>query len=192
VGATAVALVTALLIGRLATDAAAARDRWGERRPALVVVHDIGAGERVGRDDTEVRPLPIALVPRSALTSVPDGAVALTDLRAGEVLLPTRLSGPGRSLVAARLPRGTRGVAIPTGTGLPVTLGDHVDVLATFDAAAAGDGAPTFAVAEDALVVHVDREAVTIAVVAGIAPRVAYALAAGSVTLVLSGTSSQR
>jgi len=42
------------------------------------------------------------------------------------------------------------------------------------------------AVARSALVVHVDEEAVTIAVTADQSPRVAFALAAGAVTLALS------
>jgi hypothetical protein len=71
-------------------------------------------------------------------------------------------------------------------------VGDHVDVLATFDETAAGDGAPTFAVALDAVVVHVGHDAVTVAVTERAAPRVAYALAAGAVVLVLNGTSSRR
>jgi Flp pilus assembly protein CpaB len=180
-----VAVATAAVIGHVATGAAAARDRWGVLRPAVVVTHDVEAGARLAGRDTEVRLLPGALVPRDAMRSMRAGAVAAVDLRAGEVVRPTRLAGYGRSVVATRLPRGTRGVAVPAGTGLPLAVGDHVDVLATFDETAADDGAPTFAVAVNALVVHVDRDAVTVAVTDRAAPRVAYALAAGAVTLVL-------
>jgi Flp pilus assembly protein CpaB len=189
VTASAVAVGTAALVGHIAAGAAEARDRWGTLRPAVVVIHDVGAGEPV---DAEVRMLPRALVPRSALTSVPARAIALTGLEAGETLLATRLAGTRGSAVAARLPRGTRGVAVPVGSGLPLTVGDHVDVLATFDEASASDGAPTFIVAKGALVVHVGHDAVTVAVTERAAPRVAYALAAGAVELVLNGTSSRR
>jgi hypothetical protein len=81
---------------------------------------------------------------------------------------------------------------VPTGSGLPLEVGDRVDVLATFDPGVAGDGTPTFAVATGAVVVHVGRDAATVAVSQAAAPRVAYALAAGTVTLVLSGTRWRR
>jgi hypothetical protein len=71
-------------------------------------------------------------------------------------------------------------------------VGDRVDVLATFDPGVSGDGEPTFAVATGAVVVHVGDDAVTVAVRQAAAPRVAYALAAGTVTLVLSGTTWRR
>jgi hypothetical protein len=83
-------------------------------------------------------------------------------------------------------------VAVPTGSGLPLRVGDRVDVLATFDPGVSGDGEPTFAVARGAVVVHVGKEAVTVAVAEAAAPKVAYALAAGTVTLVLSGTTTRR
>ena len=53
--------------------------------------------------------------------------------------MASRVADPWRlGAVAARLPAGTRGVSIPTGNGLPVELGDRVDVLATFDPKDAG------------------------------------------------------
>jgi Flp pilus assembly protein CpaB len=180
-----VAVATAAIVGHLATGAAAARDRWGPRRATLVITRDVDAGRPIDARDSEVRLLPSALVPHDALRSRPARALAAVDLRAGETVLPSRLAGYGRSVVTTRLPRGTRGVAVPAGTGLPLAVGDRVDVLATFDKAAAVDGAPTFPVATDALIVHVDRDAVTVAVAARDAARVAYALTTGAVTLVL-------
>jgi len=130
------------------------------------------------------RSVPIALLPRRALATLPPDAVAAVDLTPGEIVLAQRLTG--RSTVAARLPSGTRAVAVPTGGGLPLEIGDRVDVLATFDT---GDPAaePTLAVASDALVLAVDEDAATVAVSQSAAPRVAYALAVGTITLVLSG-----
>jgi Flp pilus assembly protein CpaB len=182
VAAAAAALLTALLVGRLAGEAGAARDRWGERREVVVATADVAAGEPV---EAALRALPVAVVPAGALRSLPRGAVAAVDLAEGEVLLEGRLAG------GSILPEGTRGIALPAGGGLPLAVGDRVDVLATFDASVAGDE-PTFAVARDAPVVHVGDDAVTVAVSESEAPRVAYALTAGSVTVVLSGTSSRR
>ena len=71
---------------------------------------------------------------------------------------------------------------------MPLDIGDHVDVLATFDPKTSTGDEPTFPVARDAIVVHVGHDAVTIAVRTASAPKVAYALVAGAVTLVLSGS----
>jgi Flp pilus assembly protein CpaB len=188
--ATAVALATAALVGHLVGDAARERARWGQLQPTVVVRHRVPAGQRLTGRDVTVRMLPSVAVPARSLRALPSDAIAATELAAGEPLAVHRLRGRGPSAVAARLPSGTRGIAVPGANGLPLRVGDHVDVLATFDAEqqAAGD-APTFAVARNAVVIHVGHDAVTVAVAASSAARVAYALAAGAVTLVLTGTS---
>jgi len=179
----ALALVTALVVGRLGAQAAAERARWGATRPAVVVASPVRAGEPLeGRVRT--RALPLALLPSHALTSVPRRAVAAVDLAPGEIVLAGRLAG--RSPLASRLPAGRRGVAVPAAGGLPVDVGDRVDVLATFDTGETGVD-PTLVVARDALVLALVDEAVTVAVERDAAPRVAYALAVGTVTLALSG-----
>jgi Flp pilus assembly protein CpaB len=185
--AVALGVATAVLVGSLVSDAAAARSRWGSLRPTVVATHDVAGGEHLTAGDVAVRRLPAALVPPGALRSLPPGAVAAVDVHRGEAVLESRLVGPGSSAVAARLPPGTRGIAVPTGSGLPLEVGDRVDVLATFDGAVTEGHAPTFAVAKRAVVVHVGEDAVTIAVSEASAAKVAYALAAGAVTLVLSG-----
>lgn len=189
--AVAVTLATTVAVARLATDARAERDRWGERRATVVATSLLRAGQAVTDADVTTRLLPAALVPDGALQHVPPGAVAAVDVHPGEAVLRARLVGPGSSAVAARLPSGTRGIALPAGSGLPLEVGDRVDVLATFDVSVAGEE-PTFAVARRAVVVHVGEDAVTVAVEESAAPKVAYALAAGTVTTVLSGTSSRR
>jgi Flp pilus assembly protein CpaB len=184
-------VATALLVGSLVSSAEAERARWGELRPTLVATADVAGGDHLTASDVAVRRLPAALVPPGALRSLPPGAVVAVDVHRGEAVLAARLVGPGSSAVAARIPAGTRGVAVPTGSGLPLVVGDRVDVLATFDATIS-EGEPTFAVARRAVVVHVGEDAVTVAVGESSAPKVAYALAAGTVTLVLSGTTTRR
>ncbi|MCU1378191.1 MAG: hypothetical protein JWN29_1174, partial [Acidimicrobiales bacterium] len=137
-----VAVATAALVGHLVADAAAERDRWGTLRPTVVATADVDGGERLTAGDVTVRRLPAALVPAGALRSLPAASLAAVDIHAGEAVLAARLVGPGSSAVAARLPAGTRGVAVPSGSGLPLEVGDRVDVLATFDPATAGDGEP--------------------------------------------------
>ena len=181
--ASAAALLVALAVGRLSATAAAERARWGTARTAVVVTSAVRAGDRLAGHVT-TRSVPVALLPRRALVTLPPDAVAAVDLTPGEIVLAQRLTG--RSTVAARLPSGSRAVAVPTAGGLPLEIGDRVDVLATFDT---GDPAaePTLAVASDALVLAVGEDAATVAVSQSAAPRVAYALAVGTITLVLSG-----
>jgi Flp pilus assembly protein CpaB len=181
-----VALATAALVGRLVGDAAAERARWGQLDPVVTMRHHVAAGEPLTERDVHVRMLPGVVAGRGSLRALPAGAVAAVDLGAGEIVMARRLLGRGPSAIAARLPRGTRGIAIPGTAALPLHIGDRVDVLATFDPEDAGGLQPTFAVARDAIVVHVGDDAVTVAVGARSAPQVAYALTAGAVTLVLS------
>jgi Flp pilus assembly protein CpaB len=183
--AAVLALVSALVVGRLVADASSARDRWGRVVQAVVVVDDVAAGTALSAGDVEVRSLPAGAVPAGALQTLPDGAVATVDMVAGEALVPSRLAPTGTSAVAARLPDGTRGVAVPVDGTPPLALGDRVDVVATM-----GDGSsgrPTVTAARDAVVVDVGEEAVTVAVAVGDVNEVAFALTAGVVTLALSG-----
>jgi Flp pilus assembly protein CpaB len=179
-GALVLAGVTALLVGRLAGDAAAERDRWGETVVVAVATADVAPGEVVV---AERRRLPRSVVPAGAAGSA-DGAVAAVALHAGEIVLEARLAPGGTSAVAALVPEGHRAVAVPSGDGLPLAVGDAVDVLATLDPESAQ---PTFAVSRAARVVHVGESSVTVAVPLDDAPRVAFALAVGAVTLALSG-----
>lgn len=181
-GALVLAAVTATVVGRLVADAAAERDRWGATVQVAVATGDAAPGEPVR---AELRRLPRSLVPPGATTAA-DGAVAAVALHAGEIVLEGRLAPAGTSAVAALVPAGHRAVAVPAGDGLPLAVGDTVDVLATLDPESAR---PTFPVARDARVVHVGEVAVTVAVTVDEAPRVAFALAAGAVTLALSGWS---
>jgi Flp pilus assembly protein CpaB len=183
IAAVLLAITTTTLVGRLTADATAERARWGHDVPAVVALadHDVGDALRV-----EVRLLPRAVVPEDALTAVPPGGRAVVALAAGEVVLARRVAPDGLSLVAARLPSGTRGIAVPHGVApLPVEVGDVVDVLASYEA-------DTDVVATGALVVAVDEDAVTVAVDERDAAAVAYAVNAAAVTLALSGTSLPR
>jgi Flp pilus assembly protein CpaB len=108
----------------------------------------------------------------------------------GEVVHGDRLAPAGLSAVAALVPAGTRGVAVPSSADtLRLEAGDVVDVLATVVAGTSDDpaGAPTVTVSAGAVVVAVDEGAVTVAVPVEETPQVAYAAVTGIVTLVLVG-----
>jgi Flp pilus assembly protein CpaB len=147
----------------------------------------------LGADDVTVQRWPVAVVPAGAVADAPDGRIVTDAVVAGEAVVERRLAPGGLSTVAALVPEHHRAIAVPSSIGglgtdaPPLTNGDRVDLLATFDVLD-GDAPPTGAVAEGALVVDVgDEGTVTVAVPEEDAPRVAFAVARGTVTLALVG-----
>jgi Flp pilus assembly protein CpaB len=184
--AVGLALLTGLTVARLVGEASARAARLGGLRAVPVAARPVDAGQRLSDADVAVRRLPAALLPSGPVASAPEGHAALVPITAGEVLLEAKLAPWGARGVAALVPPGRRALAVPVeGGGLPLGAGDHVDVLATFEAAEDG-GDPTFPVATAALVVDVAEGAVTVAVSQHEAPRVAFAIARGTVILALS------
>jgi len=177
-----------MTVVRKAEHAAAA---WGRSVPVLVATQDLRAGDRLDAGNTRVDHQPAPLVPDGALTDVPAEDRLAQPVYAGEVIREQRLAHRGLSALAARLPLGTRAVAVPVEPGLvpALVVGDRVDVLVALGAEAAGAGPPGFALATDVLVVDVDDVAVTIAGPRDTAPRLAVAFGAGAVTLALTGGS---
>ena len=187
----ALALVTTLavsqLLGRARTEAA----RYGSPRPVLVATRDIGVGTQLGGADVSMRTLPAGLVPPDAIGDPVQarGRVVVVPVFEGQPVVRRHLAPWGRTGAAALLPPGKRGISVAAGpTAAKLAKGDTVDVLATFDPAtpAAAGKEPTFPVAEGASVIDVGGEAVTIAVDPDEAKRVAFAIAHGTVTVVLS------
>ncbi len=131
---------------------------------------------------------PGPLVPAGALTGLPDGVRLAHPVFAGEVVHEGRLAPAATSAAAARLPAGTRAVAVPRepATTPPLEVGDRVDVLVALGPEAAGTGAPGFALTTNAMVVDVAEAAVTVAVPRDAAPRLAVALTQGAVLLALT------
>ena len=105
----------------------------------------------------------------------------------GQAVVRRQLAPWGLTGAAALLPPGKRGISVAAGpAAAKLAKGDTVDVLATFDPATAPGKDPTFTVATGAPVIDVGGEAVTIAVDPEEAARVAFAVAHGAVTVVLS------
>jgi len=187
----ALALVTTLaisqLLGRARTEAA----RYGSPRSVLVATRDLTAGDQVKGSEVEVRSLPSALVPPDAVgdPSQAQGRVVVAPVFTGQAIVRRQLAPWGLTGAAALLPAGKRGISVAAGPAAArLVKGDTVDVLATFDPATP-EGAgkePTFPVAVAASVIDVGGEAVTIAVDPEEAKRVAFAVAHGAVTVVLS------
>jgi Flp pilus assembly protein CpaB len=194
VAVAALAVVTGSTVARLVGEANAAAARYGTTRSAAIATRAVGIGARLEAGDVEIRTVPVAFLPEGTLGSSGEvaGRTVLVPLVPGQAVLRTHVAPTGLQGVAALLPPGTRGVSVPVGPAeaAPVQLGDTVDVLATFDPSLAGEGDPTFPVATSARVVAVGEEAVTVAVTPDEAARVAYALAQGVVTLVVSADPS--
>lgn len=162
--------------------------RYGHLRPVVVATRVVEVGSVVRPTDVVVRAMPAAFLPEGAVatTSSVVGRTVVVPLFRGSAVVAAHLAPDGLEGVAALLPAGARAVAVPTGpASVALRRGDRVDVLATFDPPPAGEE-PTFPVAESAPVVDVGPEAVTVAVRPDEARRVAYAVAAGVVTLALT------
>jgi Flp pilus assembly protein CpaB len=142
------------------------------------------------------------------------GRVLLVPLSEGEVVTAAKVAPTGLTGISALLvadagganagTAGLRALAIPTVPATPpLQRGDHVDLLASFDVNdssgpadltpsadltpfAGRPAAPTFAVASHATVLDVAHQAITVAVTADEAPRLAYALTHGAITLALT------
>jgi pilus assembly protein CpaB len=184
----ALAACTASTIAYQVDRAGAQVARYGRLRPVVTAARPVEVGAVVRSADVVVRSMPAAFLPEGALGATGEvvGRTVVVPLFRGAPVVVGQLAPDGVEGVAALLPAGGRAVAVPTGpASVALRRGDRVDVLATFDPPPAGED-PTFPVAEAALVVDTGPEAVTVAVEAGEALRVAYAVAAGVVTLVLT------
>ena len=184
----ALAAFTASTIAGQVDRAGAQVARYGRLRQIVIAARAVEVGAVVRSADVVVRSMPAAFLPEGAVGATGDvvGRTVVVPLFKGTPVVAGQLAPDGLEGVAALLPAGGRAVAVPTGpASVALRRGDRVDVLATFDPPPAGH-APTFPVAETALVVDAGPEAVTVAVAPEEALRVAYAVAAGVVTLVLT------
>ena len=183
--------LTVEFVSRVHSDASAAVAKHGVTERVWVTTRAIAAGTMLASDDVRAVDIPVAFLPQQPAAREVAGHATTVALVPGEVVLDERLAPNGVHGVAARVPRGSRALAIPLGPGgpLPVEVGDRVDLLATFPPDLAHDEEPTFAIAVGAVVVETsaDDDTVTVAVPAQDAARVAYAVAVGVVTLALSG-----
>lgn len=183
----AIGVLSGTAVATTVQQAEDARAAWGRRTTVLVATADIAAGERLDAGNTVLVAHPAPLVPDGAVTSRAADARAAAALLDGEVVREERLAPNGASAVAARLPPGTRAMAVPVepGTMPALAIGDRVEVLVALAPEAAGDGPPGFALATDVPVVDVTDMAVTLAVSRDVAPRLAVAFGQGAVTLAL-------
>lgn len=191
VGATALALLLmGTVLQHVAAPALAAQRRWGATRSVVVARHRLAIGDVVDAGAITTESWPVAVVPDGAIDVAPIDQTVIATIEPGEALNSDRLAPGGRHGVAALLPPGWKALAVPVGpTVVTLAVGDRVDLIAGFDSATATDGqAPAFVAARDALVVAVDEQRVTVAVRDEDAPRVAFAVVAGTIVPALRAT----
>jgi Flp pilus assembly protein CpaB len=186
----ALVLLAASIVQRTSATAVDARRRWGQERTVVVAHHRIAMGSVIEADAITTESWPTALVPDGAIEQAPVGRTAVATIEPGEAVIAARLAPNGLRGFAALVPPGWRALAVPVGPAVvALAVGDHVDLIAGFDAAkGSADKAPAFTVAENAIVVAVDDQRVTVAVLRGDATRVAFAIVAGTVVPALRTT----
>jgi Flp pilus assembly protein CpaB len=181
----ALAALTASSFAGLTAEARATVARYGSTRAVLVAAVDLPAGVPVPPDAVRTEDRPVGLVPADALDTLPPGSVTRAPVAAGEVVLGRRLDPSGASALAAALPDGTRGVAVPRTDTVPALQpGDRVDVLVAASGLDPGV-APAQPAASGAVVTHVDDLAVLVAVRPHEVGAVAAAAGAGLALVVL-------
>jgi Flp pilus assembly protein CpaB len=179
------AALTAASLAGLSAEARATVARYGSTRPVLVAAVDLPAGVPVPPDAVRTEDRPVGLVPDDALDTLPSGATTRAPVAAGEVVLGRRLDPSGASPLAAALPDGSRGVAVPRTDTVPeLQPGDRVDVLVAHPGLEPGVS-PARTAATGAVVAHVGELAVLVAVRPHEVGEVASAAGAGLAMVVL-------
>jgi Flp pilus assembly protein CpaB len=164
-------------------------ERLGPPTPVVVAARDLTVGTTLRPGDLNVRrlhePPPGAI---DALGVAIGRAVAVPVL-AGSPVLQRHLASPGRSGLAAAVPRGMRAVRVHVEPEWRLPEGSVVDVLAGAGEDPAGlqpGGEPARMVAEGAIVLAGAAKEVTLLVSVEGARRLASAAAAGPLTLALA------
>ena len=161
--ATGIAVTVASAMG----DVRRQRQAWGQATTVYVATRDVAVGEALA-GGVVARDVPTAVVPPSAITTMPSDATATQHVAAGEIVVATDIveaSGP-----LALVPRGWLAIDIPRTDDVPDTsrplfaVGDSAVVLA--------DGS---IVAEHGIVIDVVPGALAVAVPRDVAARVAQA-----------------
>ena len=207
-GAVLVAVVTAALV---ATDLAALHRRansLGTPRLVAVAVRDLFVGSTIGRGDVRSRSVHRSQLPSGALApSVVEGRVVAVPVVRGAFVVDGNLAPRRRTGLDGAIPPGMRAVRIVARDAVHPPVGSSVDVLVTFESSdgATAAGAPTVVAARGVLVLGTNEApaavetptsergaagqgsgvGVTLLVSEGDAPRLAFAAAAGVVTLAL-------
>jgi Flp pilus assembly protein CpaB len=205
-GAVLVAVVTATLVG---TDLAALHRRaqsLGSPRLVAVADRDLPLGSTIDRSDVKARSVHRSQLPAGALSPrEAEGRVVAVPVVRGAFVVDGNVAPRRRTGLNGAIPPGMRALRVVARDALRPPVGSSVDVLVTFESGggATADGAPTVVAARGVLVLGTDDApaavetgerpsdgqssalGVTLLVTEDDAPRLAFAAAAGIVTLAL-------
>ena len=192
--AAVVAVVTAATVVGLLSSLRHQDEAYGALHPVAVARHDLAVGTRVTASDLTERRIRGEAPERDALTAPQAvGRVVRVPLLRGATVTARHLTVTARTGLGGVVPAGQRAVRLVVEHGLRPAVGDLVDVLATFDPETIGDGDPTIVIAPAVTVVAVDAGtdtgdtvAVTVLVTPHQSTRLAFAAAAGTVSLALA------
>lgn len=135
------------------------KSELGETVLVLVATSDIEAGALVDDSSAGTESRPLSHVPEDALLQLPINARTQHPVSRGEILTTRRLTGFASGLVAAQIPAGMLGVAIPLD---PVQLGvEPGDRIAIFRST---PGQAAVLVVDDSTVVTVGTDSLVAAV----------------------------
>jgi Flp pilus assembly protein CpaB len=162
--------------------------RFGTLVNAYVATRNISPGHMFEGRDINKRTFPKAVLTDNVVTESPIHHASLISLSKGEIILRSHISPYGLQGAAALLPPEHRAIAVPVNAGTPeVHVGDNVDVIVSFDQAVVdATSSPALTIAQDAKVLAVDDQNITIAVLRGEVEKVTFALTNGTVALVLT------
>lgn len=169
------------------TNARSERTAWGKARSVPVALNELSPGRVISAADIEFVDRPVAVLPQSIAES-PIGRTVSRTIVNDEVIVEERLAGGARTGPAALLEENTIAFAIAVENATPpVGVGDHVALFAPSEVVATatrGTG-PAMQVAENAIVVAVTEQTVTVAVDKDDAPVLARALLTSTVVVAL-------
>jgi len=172
------AATTGFVVASITATAIEERASWGEVVRVAVASQSIAVGDTVA-GGISWKEYPAAVVPRSAVTSLPGDDVAATQIGSGEIVVATDLMSASAGL-GAQLSPGRSAMALPRVVGWPsLVVGDQVALLAT------SPTSPASTVTSEAVVLQSNDDEVTVSIVSDDAPEVANALSRGQVIAVL-------
>jgi Flp pilus assembly protein CpaB len=203
-GAVLVAVVTAVIV---ATDLAALHRRaqgLGPSRSVATAVRDLPVGTKIGDGDIRVRSVHRSQLPADTMSSMSaQGRVVAVPVVRGAFVTDGNLAPRRRTGLNGVIPPGMRALRLVVLDALRPPVGSSIDVLVTFEAGSSepSGAAPTVVAARGVLVLGTDDAparfeggttersggglGVTLLVMEDDAPRLAYAAAAGVVTIAL-------
>jgi hypothetical protein len=127
-GAALLGAVTFVLIFTMLQQVRRGSANLGDTVQVLVATERIDAGQPLSDATTRLEARPRSQTPATALVQLPSGARSNSILSADEVITAPRITAAESGAVAALIPSGTMGVAIPMSGELGVEAGDQIAV----------------------------------------------------------------